>query len=1352
MITTITFIIRSLLHRLSRYLTVKENSVSNCFTNSFYILLIILLSSLNSLKAEDFWVTNTNNSGAGSLRQAIIDANASSVGLPHNINFAITPLNGTVKTITIDNKFPTIIRPVNINGYTQNGAVQGPLGPGSARAIRIQINAGEINGGGAPPGVFVFEIGSGTTIRSSVSGLSITNTGSAFQDCIRINGDNPGVHIWGNYFGVLANGTAPTTARLRSHVVLLDGPAPLTISNFVFGTDGNNTNDANEGNVLANTYSDNTVNNGMGIGILFSGTTSGGMNLVNSRISGNYFGLLPDGQTVSALGQNTTMSTAAITFYQVRGTNVTIGTDGNGTSDVLERNIISGSTKYGIDMESVTGVNIAGNYIGTDRTGTLARPNGSGDALHPAIYIQHSGNFSSENIVIGYDDTKHIPARASVVRNVISGNAGRGIAASSNTPALGRHNNIVIAGNYIGVDVTGNIALPNGSAGASLSPSTGAGVSLLSVINCRVGTNSNGAGDVEERNVIAGNSNGAGVYISATTARAENNIIAGNYIGVGTDGATALGNGNAGVYVNSNGFGTLYNRIGSDDSGFGDENERNIIANNGYKPGATIKGGIMIATNNNAATNASFGTRISRNIFYNNTGLPIDLAPWNGTANTYGVSPNDGLMTDNQPNNLLDYPVITRYTITSPTALSVSGYISVCNGNESTAGPNIAGFKTIQFYKVLDDGDQNGAVTGGVCSRVTSHGEGMQYLGGISGIVNAFTNQPLTLVPGATFSSGDKLVAIAIDEYWNTSEFGATAIIADLSVNKTVNNTNPTVGSEVTFTVTARNIGPDPASGVVVNDILPNGYTLISATPSVGTWTSPNWNIGDLAINATAIFTMVARVNATGNYANTATISGAVTQFDPVVANNSSTATTTPFNPCIPTSSNPDSDGDGIADACDLDDDNDGILDSAECPTINNFPVYHLFDSDYVANNGTLMSLYKQTNGIGSAFVCPDPDNCNTSGTPFTNTNLPDTITNLAYDDGKFYSLQNGNLMYTSNLVTTPFASLGNAQVGAGVANLAYEDGMFYHWFNNSGTLTLYQSTNPVANAWSVVGTMSGLSSSFVESGLTYNLVDMAKRENTYYFMYYSTGGSSAVNYTRVFSSTAPTSATPNFVANGSANFGTRVFNLAFGSEDLVAACDTDNDGIPNHLDLDSDGDGCPDALEGSADVRYGQLMTAGGTLSGGSTSVNKNLCTTCVSTNGTNIGLPQFVTLPTGYSNASGQAVGESQDSSLNNCYCTKPGTSGTPDGFTKVGISVQQKQENWPENIPNGHIALESKTKGFVITRVNHVSFVPQATDSIASPFAGMLVYDIQDACVKLFNGVNWKCIQRNCNEVGS
>jgi LruC domain-containing protein/uncharacterized repeat protein (TIGR01451 family) len=118
--------------------------------------------------------------------------------------------------------------------------------------------------------------------------------------------------------------------------------------------------------------------------------------------------------------------------------------------------------------------------------------------------------------------------------------------------------------------------------------------------------------------------------------------------------------------------------------------------------------------------------------------------------------------------------------------------------------------------------------------------------------------------------------------------------ISDLAVVKTVNNQTPNIGSNVTFTIAATNNGPSPATGVNVNDVLPAGYTLVTATPSTGTWTAPNWSVGDLANGATANLIIVATVNASGPYANTATISG--DQTDPTSGNNSSTSTPVPVS------------------------------------------------------------------------------------------------------------------------------------------------------------------------------------------------------------------------------------------------------------------------------------------------------------------------------------------------------------------------------------------------------------------------------------------------------------------------
>lgn len=91
---------------------------------------------------------------------------------------------------------------------------------------------------------------------------------------------------------------------------------------------------------------------------------------------------------------------------------------------------------------------------------------------------------------------------------------------------------------------------------------------------------------------------------------------------------------------------------------------------------------------------------------------------------------------------------------------------------------------------------------------------------------------------------------------------------------------------------------------------------------------------------------------------------------------------------------------------------------------------------------------------------------------------------------------------------------------------------------------------------------------------------------------------------------------------------------------------------------------------------------------------------------------------------------------------YCTQDPATGTPDDFTKVGISGHTNIQNgWPGNIPNGFLALESKDKGLVLTRTTSAS--------IAFPVEGMLIYDTADKCFKLYNGTIWKCITRSCND---
>ncbi len=110
----------------------------------------------------------------------------------------------------------------------------------------------------------------------------------------------------------------------------------------------------------------------------------------------------------------------------------------------------------------------------------------------------------------------------------------------------------------------------------------------------------------------------------------------------------------------------------------------------------------------------------------------------------------------------------------------------------------------------------------------------------------------------------------------------------DVAITKTVTNSQTIVGQNVTFTLTASNLSPDPAVDVVVTDILPADYTFVSVSPSTGTWLAPNWNIGNLANGVNATLDIVATVNAPSTnsnpYLNTATITSIGT--DPDTNNN----------------------------------------------------------------------------------------------------------------------------------------------------------------------------------------------------------------------------------------------------------------------------------------------------------------------------------------------------------------------------------------------------------------------------------------------------------------------------------
>ncbi len=129
----------------------------------------------------------------------------------------------------------------------------------------------------------------------------------------------------------------------------------------------------------------------------------------------------------------------------------------------------------------------------------------------------------------------------------------------------------------------------------------------------------------------------------------------------------------------------------------------------------------------------------------------------------------------------------------------------------------------------------------------------------------------------------------------NLAQIAVPSQTAALTLSKVVDNATPNLGSSVSFTVTVRNAGPDAATNLEVRDVLPVGLTLVSATPTAGSYApaTGGWTIASLAANSSATLTIVATATGTAPVINTATISK-VDQFDPSVADNTASVTVTP--------------------------------------------------------------------------------------------------------------------------------------------------------------------------------------------------------------------------------------------------------------------------------------------------------------------------------------------------------------------------------------------------------------------------------------------------------------------------
>src|SRR5262245_34045540 len=198
-----------------------------------------------------------------------------------------------------------------------------------------------------------------------------------------------------------------------------------------------------------------------------------------------------------------------------------------GTADVINFNIPGGGVRT-----------IA---VGTDPTATgIPEP----DIIMPLTIDGYSQTGASVNTQANSDDAVILiqldgPGAGANADGLVlaAGSGGSTIRGLDITNFTGdgivvQSNGNLIAGNFVGVDPTGTMRMPNGSF-----PTSGDGIRIENASNNEIGSP-----DVADRNIASGNSID-GIHIVGTlTAPATNNFIEGNFVGVAADGVSSVGN------------------------------------------------------------------------------------------------------------------------------------------------------------------------------------------------------------------------------------------------------------------------------------------------------------------------------------------------------------------------------------------------------------------------------------------------------------------------------------------------------------------------------------------------------------------------------------------------------------------------------------------------------------------------------------------------------------------------------------------------------------------------------------------------------------------------------------------
>jgi hypothetical protein len=813
-------------------------------------------------------VTNTQDSAPGSgpdgsLRAAVTFVNGS-FGIPGEITFdiplsdpncdqithvcTIRPLSQSVPGSGNDAALPNVFAPVTIDGYTQPGASPNTLPGGDNAVILIRVEGSMATTPGGE-GFQIFEVPAtirGFDIAEWADPDYVSDPGYAVG-AIAIDMEGVAGFAEGNFLGTSAQGTFATTVMYGSDATPSSNEAGVFVGNGpLLGTSA-------LGNVVGGTtpQARNLISYNLGDGVLVypEGTLT--------QIQGNFIGT--DNTGTQGL-QNGVDGVLIVYLVVVGGAQPGAG------------NVISESADFNINVNGTygpTGNLIQGNFIGTDVTGTKAIGGGGVD-----INLNQTSSTSANSTVGGTT-----PA----ARNVISGNRFAGVTLDS------AFNNLV-AGNYIGVDVSGTKALPNKGGGISsgdaelIDSSTGKPhfpifPAALNIIGGAVA----GASNVISGNTTDGISIAGSFYTDAYSTY-QGNTILGNLIGTDAGGTSSVPNTGNGVHfitatvANDPNYGTLaptLNVIGGTEAGMA-----NVISNNGGD-GVLMEAGTLNKTVGNTIHNnkgagvhllaAADDDLISRNSIFGNGALGIQLGSGGPNINTACQATITGA------NNQQNAPVMTAgtgSTFLSATATDPNGNTSQFSNTVNVSGSQFTAIGTF-------NGLPNTAFTieyfSSPSADASGYGQGDTYLG--SSTVTSTSNCSAPINNPINTDDADMDVSLAATTLYTGTQFGKQA-----------------------YTSTVTNNGSATAHNVVWTDTFPSSLSLINTaqascvspvTTTAGSCTvkgqAVTCDLGVMPAGATASITIPVETSTTGSVFDTANVTA--TETDPDLANNTATVT-----------------------------------------------------------------------------------------------------------------------------------------------------------------------------------------------------------------------------------------------------------------------------------------------------------------------------------------------------------------------------------------------------------------------------------------------------------------------------